>query len=71
RIGEPRMTRWLFTSAGAAWIWLVVRIYFGYQWAHSGWDKVSDPAWMSSGEALRGFATYASTELTKGNHPPP
>jgi len=70
RFEEPGFARWLFASTQAAWIWLVVRVYFGYQWAQSGWDKVNEPAWMSTGEALRGFATYASTELTRGEHPP-
>jgi len=70
RFEEPGFARWLFASTGAAGIWLVARISFGYQWAQSGWDKVNDPVWMSSGEALRGFATFASTELTQGEHPP-
>ena len=40
-IEEPRAARWLFASKGAAWIWLVVRLYLGYQWLHAGWEKVT------------------------------
>jgi thiosulfate dehydrogenase [quinone] large subunit len=66
---EPRFARWLFGSTQAAWIWLVARLYLGYEWTTSGWDKITDPAWMKTGVALKGFSEFAATELTKGDHP--
>lgn len=66
---EPRITRFLFGSAAAGWVWLVPRLYLGYEWTRSGWDKVTDPAWMSTGEALQGFALNAAA-LNEGPHAP-
>jgi thiosulfate dehydrogenase [quinone] large subunit len=68
RYGEPRFARWLFSSTTAAWIWLVARVYLGYEWAKSGWEKVTDPAWLKTGQALKGFAGFAASELIKGDH---
>ncbi len=31
------------------------RLYVGYTWLTSGWGKLSNPAWVQSGEALKGF----------------
>lgn len=37
---EPRWAQWLFGSAQAAWIWLVLRLWLGWEWLHAGWGKV-------------------------------
>ena len=66
---EPRFARFLFASSRAGWIWLIPRVYLGYEWTKSGIEKVTDPAWVSSGVALQGFADFAATELTQGEHP--
>jgi thiosulfate dehydrogenase [quinone] large subunit len=44
-----------FISPAFAWLWLVARAYLGYQWLEAGLHKVSDPAWMSGGTALKSF----------------
>jgi thiosulfate dehydrogenase (quinone) large subunit len=67
-LGEPPVARWLFSSVYAAPIWLVVRLYFGYKWLNAGWDKLKDPAWRSSGTALKGFAAGA-IKNAQGSHP--
>lgn len=69
---EPRFAKWLFGSTTAAWIWLVVRIYLGYEWVNSGWPKLfgsEKDAWIGNGSAVKGYLTYASTQLTQGDHP--
>lgn len=66
---EPTFAKWLFGSTSVAWIWLVARLYLGYEWAKAGWDKVTDPGWMKTGVALKGFTGFAANELTKGEHP--
>jgi thiosulfate dehydrogenase (quinone) large subunit len=69
---EPKLARWLFASRPAAVIWLVARLYLGYEWLKAGWDKVfgaGSDAWMKSGVAVKGFSQFASTQLTKGDHP--
>ncbi|HXG35805.1 MAG TPA: DoxX family protein [Dehalococcoidia bacterium] len=38
-----------------AWLWLVARVYLGYEWLESGRHKVVDSRWMDGGDALKGF----------------
>lgn len=52
---DPPFAQALFGSTRWAWLWLVVRIYVGYVWLTSGLSKVGNPAWMQTGEALKGF----------------
>src|SRR3989344_1472146 len=52
--------RKMFSETGIwSWVWVVVRIYLGYEWVTAGWHKVLDPKWMSGGEALKGYWTKA------------
>lgn len=37
---EPPLAKWLFGSAQTAWLWLVVRLWLGWEWLHAGWGKV-------------------------------
>jgi thiosulfate dehydrogenase [quinone] large subunit len=37
---EPNWARWLFGSSRAAWIWLIARLWLGWEWFQSGWGKV-------------------------------
>jgi len=52
---DPPVVQRLLGSPRFAWIWLVARLYVGYEWLTSGLGKVSNPAWMQTGVALRGF----------------
>ncbi len=45
----------VFTSPAFAWLWLVARMYLGYQWLEAGLHKVDDPRWMTDGTALKSF----------------
>src|SRR5439155_1937301 len=77
---EPRFAKWLFNSTAASWIWLVARVWLGYQWAHAGWEKITGTeaahwytwhfgyttdSWMRSSSGLKGFAAYAATQSGK------
>jgi thiosulfate dehydrogenase [quinone] large subunit len=57
-IPDPPLARLLFSSTRLAWLWLVIRLYVGWQWLNSGWGKLSGGTW-ASGEALRGFWSNA------------
>jgi len=37
---EPKLAKWLFGSSAAAWIWLIARLWLGWEWVQSGWGKV-------------------------------
>lgn len=39
-VEEPPAARWLFGSSTAAWIWLVARLWLGWEWFQSGFGKV-------------------------------
>lgn len=55
-IQDPPAARLLFQSTTASWLWLVVRVWVGWQWLASGWSKFNDPKWVNgSGEAILGF----------------
>jgi hypothetical protein len=65
---EPAIARFFFGSAGAAAMWFVVRMNVGAEWFASGWEKVTDPTWGTSGTALAGFVKGAISK-TGGDHP--
>lgn len=52
---DPPFARSLFGSTSWAWLWLIVRVYVGYSWLTSGLGKLGNPAWVQTGEALKGF----------------
>jgi thiosulfate dehydrogenase (quinone) large subunit len=51
----PRLVQLLFWDTRGSWLWLTARLYLGWQWLDSGWNKVTDDAWMSDGVALQRF----------------
>jgi thiosulfate dehydrogenase [quinone] large subunit len=69
RFGEPRFARFLFASTTAAWIWLPVRLYLGYEWGQAAWDKLfGSPSWLNSTEPLKGFVGFALQGAAQGEH---
>jgi len=59
-IQDPPIARFLFQGTIASWLWLVVRIYVGYDFLEAGWHKFTDPAWMNgTGQGILGFWTRA------------
>jgi thiosulfate dehydrogenase [quinone] large subunit len=54
-IEDPPIARFLFSSTRTAWLWLILRLWLGWQWLQSGWGKLNSPEWMSSSTALRGY----------------
>ena len=75
QIAEPPIARFLFADTRMAWLWLIVRLYVGYQWLSAGIDKLTGhsidpgsfgqstgPAWVfnaQQGVAMKGFALGA------------
>jgi len=59
-IQDPPVARFLFQGTIASWLWLVVRIYVGYDFLEAGSHKFTDPAWMNgTGQGILGFWTRA------------
>lgn len=72
RIEENPVSRFLFSDTRMAWLWLIVRLYVGWQWLAAGWGKVTSSAWVGqspeTGSALVGFLKGALAK-TAGDHP--
>jgi thiosulfate dehydrogenase (quinone) large subunit len=58
-VEDPPLARLLFSSTRFAWIWVIVRILIGLEWVNASSHKLSNPAWMETGEALKGYWTAA------------
>jgi len=68
-ITDPPLARFLFSDTRAAWLWLPIRVLLGISWLQSGIGKLNNPAWMETGEALRGFWQNA-VAIPDGGRPP-
>ena len=54
-VSDPPLSKWLFSSKIAAWLWLPLRLWLGWQWISAAEHKISSPAWTQTGLALKGF----------------
>ncbi len=72
QLRELRLAHFLFADPRASILWLVVRIWVGYQWIEAGYGKISNPkgVWIgeNAGVALAGFVKGA-LEKASGDHP--
>jgi thiosulfate dehydrogenase (quinone) large subunit len=59
--GNLRFADWLFRSKAASVLWLVARLWLGYEWLNAGYQKVwgSEKAafWYGGGAGVKGFST--------------
>lgn len=84
QIPESNIAKFLFADTRMAFVWLLVRVYVGWQWVVAGVDKLTGysidfgtfghktgTAWVftaNSGAAIKGFAMGALKKST-GDHP--
>jgi thiosulfate dehydrogenase (quinone) large subunit len=65
-----RLADWLYRSNEASVLWLVVRLWLGYQWLNAGYQKIwgSEHAafWFGGGAGVKGFATAGVLGSTAG-----
>ena len=66
---DPPYVRSFFGSTRWAWLWLIVRLYVGYNWLDAGIEKLGNPAWTQTGLALKGFWTAAVATPPTGHAP--
>ncbi len=69
-LSDPPIARALFGNVNLAWVWLIFRLYLGYEWLSAGLGKVASPAWTgeNAGAAVTGFVQGALGR-TAGEHP--
>ena len=68
-IEDPPFAKWLFGSSYASLLWLPLRLWLGYKWIEASLGKVGNPAWVQTGEALKGFWTTAVAMPATGRPP--
>ena len=56
---NPPFVDKLFNSKPWSFLWLIVRLYVGYEWLSSGIGKLSNPGWVQTGDILKGFWSRA------------
>ncbi len=77
-IEEPAPAKWLFGSSNAAWIWLVARVWLGWEWLQAGWSKLfggnitwrfwnwGDPAYSLTGNGNIGWVRSGTVTTPDG-----
>ena len=55
QLTDPPIAQFIFSDTRMAWLWLIARLYMSYTWLTSGYGKLTNPAWSSSGNALKSF----------------
>lgn len=70
QIPESAFSRFLFSDTRFSYVWLLIRLYVGYEWLMAGWNKLGSPAWTgdNAGVAIKGFVMGALSK-TAGEHP--
>lgn len=68
-ITDPPLARALFDDVRWSWVWLIVRLYVGWQWLSEGFAKVSSPVWGGdkAGTALTGWLAGSLAKTTGAN----
>jgi thiosulfate dehydrogenase [quinone] large subunit len=58
QIPEPTAVRFFFADVRMSWLWLLVRLYAGYEWLIAGWGKLTGRsiAFSSFGKPVNGGA---------------
>ncbi len=70
RFDDPPVAKALFGDVRWAWVWLILRLYVGWEWLQAGLNKLGASAWTgeNAGAAVTGFVNGA-LEKTGGAHP--
>ncbi|HUC05490.1 MAG TPA: DoxX family membrane protein [Acidimicrobiales bacterium] len=64
-------TDWLFASPTAGFLWLVPRVWLGYEWANAGYQKIvgsERSGFWAGGSAVRA-AALSGVSQSHGSHP--
>ena len=62
---ELPFTRFLFKSVRSSPIWLIVRLWLGWQWLSAGWEKLTGTGagnWITHSAGLQGFIAAANAD---------
>lgn len=67
---QSKLSRFVFQDTRMSWVWLIIRVYVGWEWLEAGWTKLHSPVWVGSqaGVAVKGFLMGA-LQKADGPHP--
>lgn len=68
-VQDPPLAQRLLSDTRAGWLWLLPRLWLGWQWIEAGEHKVTDPKWVQTGEALKGF-WMGAVKIPETGRPP-
>lgn len=70
QISEPPVSKFVFADTRFSVVWLIIRLYVGYEWVVAGLAKVKNPVWVGAkaGVAVKGFLIGAVAKAS-GAHP--
>lgn len=70
QLADPPVANLIFGDVRLSWLWLIIRLYTGYEWFMAGYTKLFNPVWFGdkAGVALTGFIKGALAK-TAGEHP--
>jgi thiosulfate dehydrogenase [quinone] large subunit len=54
-VQDPPLAQKIFNDTRVSWLWLILRVWLGSQWVEAAFHKITNPAWVQTGEALKGF----------------
>lgn len=68
-VQEPKFVETLLSDPRTGWLWLVLRVWLGWQWIEAAEHKIFNPAWVGNGTALKGFWESAVAIPVEGRPP--
>jgi thiosulfate dehydrogenase [quinone] large subunit len=68
-VEDPPLARLLFSDTRLAPVWTVIRVLLGLAWLDAASHKITNPAWVQTGEALKGFWLNSVTAGATGKTP--
>jgi thiosulfate dehydrogenase [quinone] large subunit len=66
-VQDPPFVQKLLGDTRFGWLWLLPRIWLGWQWLSAASHKITNPAWMVTGDALKGYWTNAVAVPASGS----
>ena len=54
-VQDPPLVQKLLSDPRVGWFWLIPRLWLGWRWVEAASHKVTEPAWVQSGVAVKGF----------------
>jgi thiosulfate dehydrogenase [quinone] large subunit len=54
-VEENSVAHFMFKDPRSSVLWLPVRLFLGWEWLDSGWGKIQNPEWFSTGNAIRSY----------------